>query len=262
MFSCGIMFYELYYRLNHTIYHTNYTNFSDEKIVSHDKNIWDVKNFNRLLTKLYKIDLVDEMDECMIQKTYLNQIGDLSGILLCQQMTCSDPKIRPTFAEALNHPFFDDIREEKFEEMSYLDVLKNLRPLNTKGVNTDPSKKFVLFEWLADVCKDEKFDLNVMTYMLALRIINMYNKDDDSSYQFIGSACLTIASYLTGDDIDIEDIAYYSMTTYDVILTYIFDIFNYFKFDFYGSIPLMFIRDKGKDYRRDPCRFDLYRNIL
>lgn len=246
MFSCGIMFFELYYNISHTIYNTINVNFKDERLEVYDSEIWDIKNFNKLISRLYRIDIIEQIDETMIQSTFLNQINDISGILLCQQMTCSKPEMRPTFAEALNHPFFDDIREKKFEEISYLDVLKNLPPLNSKGCNTNPSKKLILFEWLAEVAKDKKFNLNFMTYMLSLRLINMYNKDDDSSYQHIGASCLLISSYLTGDNIKIHDIAYYAVTTYDVILKHVYDILNYFKFDFYGSIPLMFLKDTKK----------------
>lgn len=239
VFSAGITFYEMYYNNPDSLFnlrHKDYTVFSED-IEKYSDNIFECQELSAVLSGLYSIKDITLIEKMLLQSRYISKIQSVEGKMLLMQMTCNLPEMRPTLAEALNHPFFDDIRGlQKFPEITLKTILSNLPSLNKRGDKISPSMKIILFEWVLEICELRAIQLS--TCLLAFRLINMVKGITFENYQEIGSACLFIACKLCVEPTKLSGVAYPDS---EKIKDRVYELLYLFNFELYGSIPVMYI---------------------
>lgn len=144
----------------------------------------------------------------IINKLFLLNYDDTKDdklkLHLLQHMTVNLPTARPTLAECLNHPYFDDIREEKFPEIKYIDILNNLPQYKVQGSRYLRDEESILIKFngfarMALVGRRIKIK-NLKCYFVAFSLFNRYISKvevDSQRMERISLACLMIANELT-----------------------------------------------------------------
>ncbi len=124
------------------------------------------------------------------------KISKTGGDLL-SEMLCLDPTDRISVLDALNHSYFDDIRNTKYV---YAEPLSNHihKPMNgniDNQKNINDRMRSVIIDWLLSVTR--KFRLQLATYFLAIKYIDLYMMDkqiDRKNLKLLGITCFMIAS--------------------------------------------------------------------
>ena len=259
IYSLGVILYELYYSTLNTLYEINNTRKKLYIDVINNDKILHPLHFTSLCNILYCIDRLSDIDNLVVQKTYLNDIDELSGKLLSMQMTCNLPSTRPTIAEALNHPYFDDIRgDEEFKEITRESILNSLPKLDKSGGDLDLIMAHILFHWLSQVCRGG--GISMLAYFLALRYSNMIKGVTKQNFQYIGCACLKIATILTNEDISKFKLANLSLTKVETINQEIINVLKSVDFNLYGTIPFMFQENKDKETLKTLLEDEIFYN--
>ena len=238
VFSLGVIGYELIYDTPFSI-HAGFAMMIPKNVISAvHPGMVNPEAYAKLLA-LYGITRQDQLFSMAImqlQKSFLSRLSpDYRSLIL--QMTCNFPEERPTFAEALNHPCFKDIRgEEKFPEIEMVDILYNLPTFHSDNVSqVSRSIKFGVFRSMMDEVNPRNF----MALFLGLTFFNVSEGcrrtlNEIQLHQYM-VACYAIASSV------IEEFPY--ATANPAIKDKIPQILQYLNFKLFGSIPIMFFRD-------------------
>lgn len=258
IFSLGIMFYEIYKKATHTLNYPIDDNveYKIERSIKRTKNIFDIRGLPNILHNLY--GLVDyENTPMYIQTRFLSTLPDIDSKILVCQMTCSEPKARPTIAEVLNHPFFDDVRgDEKFDEITRDSILDTLKTVSGPIVVSDYNIKLRLFLQILIYYIHNKFT-DITTFFLSMRLINVSGQkitNDARKTMTLGFACLIMAGVLCDKLIDISNILEYCRNRLNLLLTLedisgvINNILQNSDINLFGKIPLITYQDiQGRD---------------
>lgn len=237
IFSLGIILYELYTRI---------TNYLYRKKAIVNIGILNTNNINIFKNLIHTYDITNKKQykkfdqEIFLLSENLEEIENVEGILLFMQMTCNIREIRPTIAEALNHPFFDGIRHEKFSEIDTHIILDHLSELNA-GPKRDASFRLDAFR---DMFSDF---LNLNTLLLAMRLFNNYS--DNTNY-YAPRVCVYIAGILT----DCADRWYHNSEEEHVIMK----IFNELKDKMYCSLPFLYVQNIDRTSLTKLIKFEVF----
>lgn len=264
IFSIGIIAVELYKNQSH-LFTIGNGKFSRRKIINYFPDLESdihLEIINNMVSNIYNIEKLEDLEKEEV-KFGLDFIEDDVYLDLCKKMLHPIKEKRATFADCLNHPYFDSVRTENFVDHSYVDILNSLKVLKSdKCLNLNKYRKYKIFKWLFELVKLWNFPL--MTFLLCLRIVNICEPvDDDIDIQYLGCASLILSSYLTYH----KGVASFKSFTYfglyeGKLENYLFYLYGYFNMDLYGTIPLMYIKKINPKICRKLFLCEIYNDKL
>ncbi len=161
---------------------------------------------------------------------------------LVARMTSADPRCRPTYAQILNDPLFDSVREENFPEITFGDVLHTLSSFQNTTTRYSLEEKVKAFGWI--ITHLRSLDLEIANpYFLSFALFNHI-----SGLAQFGSAqvCAQVATGLA-----LMMMSYQNMVFDDLInqefIAVIESINTVIKEGLYRSFPLMWIDKSGHE---------------
>lgn len=269
IYSLGLIFLELFLNKTHIVFKKK-TNISKKQII----DFFRVKNiflddeddiFKNILSVIYDINKINELDKLqtdIIFPTICDIIHDFYGIILCTQMLSNNPLMRPTIAECLNHPYFDDLQNNTvFHQYTYTDILNFLPPLklNNNSCNYNLNNHLEKYKIFIDlIFLNDYFSYSLKVFFLCIRFINLLIEIDTEKTQLqwndsapshlVLVSCLILTSNLCFENnYDINTITQdfsYSFCEISEMLFKVFTLLQKYQV-LYGTIPLMYINTEN-----------------
>lgn len=190
---------------------------------------------------------IDDLDEYagnpyQYSKPKFPTTGDAIADDLLFNMLIFNPNKRFSATEALNHPFFDDIRRDIFIDNTLLYDINNIQSL-ILSANLDDRKRTKVINWLSAVCQQLHSDISVFFYSVILFDYMMsLNSKLDLFLTII--ACVYLSSmFCEINPISMDDLLTITSNTYssDVICGMTYDIYHTLNYNLYFLTPIMYL---------------------
>lgn len=252
IFSLGVIGMELYTRMPHS---TGVP--VDSQIYPGDMRRYGVTGefdwLSKLLANLYGIktekDLVTIPNKNFPVNYMRDSVPDKQGYSLFARMMSNRPSDRPTIAEVLRDPYFDEVRDGEFPQITYASILSKT-PVFTETLSTVPlNEKIEAFTLMSE-------QHEVKVFFAAIDIYNRYTaiKPPSRKKGLTASACLNIASCLCDDKYLSYDRRAFVR---DEIIEEISTIAKTLKYQLISCNPSMYFKPMPERVARMLCVFEL-----
>lgn len=241
IFSLGIMGYEMWKQKVHFL---QYTSEESQKVEEYLQDVIANPDFFANQLKLYGVLTLEAVDQFYAGAAFCPPLGEVTNEplrFLLSKMLCSDPLLRPTYAQILNDPFFDSLRKGgDFPEVSQSQILDSLRPFQTQV----HAKNELIFEWIFEVFDEIKG--RTLTCFLTVALCNQYRSLEKvlpEDLQLCVSACAFLAGFIAGDVITWDDLCYYAADSFTIeqLQNYVRKVAQTVKLEFFRSFPYLFL---------------------
>ncbi len=251
IYSLGLMGYEMWKKVPHLLqeesetYNLEIARYLEEKYLLGQ---WaDV--FHDILL-IYDVKTKPVIDQFCAGAAFCPPLREVTNEplrFLLSSMMCSDPFLRPTYAQILNDPFFDQVRgEEKFPEMSENEILNRLTPFQTKPKG-ETRIELLLYEWAVNV--SIKLECSLIASFLVMALCNQYRavvKVETKELQMCVAACMFLSGLMSGKFIPSSELTYYADGSFvqEQLEKYIQKVAGTLDFAFFQSFPYLFFVDQ------------------
>lgn len=237
IFSLGVLGIELYTKMSHsTAYYEGGDKIDSKELEMLGLGKYSeyvsiiVKNIYGISTKKQLMDIAEEKLPVVYMQ---NSVSDKTAYALFSSMMSNRPEDRPTISQVLNHPYFDDVRnDEKFPQIKEADIFSRIPTLLISGTGD----LFFKVEAMRMISKAFPHDA-----IKIFHTINMYNQYtsvyppmNDKNNELNVKAFINIVSlFRTG-----EEVLYIN----DELETEMKIILKRLKYEFIRAVPIMYFK--------------------
>lgn len=187
------------------------------------------------------------------QKDYLRNIIDESDMLdLIQNMLILNPRQRYSVSQSLNHRVFDDLRQNKFDDIESFQFIVRELSINPDYMNFQEEivekYRILILDWLAEILIE--CDLNYNVYILSVYYMDYFLSHcliKKEKLQLVCIVCFYLAQIIcVKNNESIENFlgfCCYSYTTYE-FLEILDKIIKCLEYNLYYNVPYTFYLEK------------------
>jgi serine/threonine protein kinase len=259
IFSLGVLGIELYTKTPHSTVSYQGGDLIDNKELQllglgreRDYVSIIVKNIYGITTKKQLMDIAEEKFPVVYMQ---DSVSDKTGYALFSSMMSNRPKDRPTISQVLNHPYFDDVRnEEKFPEIKEADIFSRIPTPLISGTGDFFSK----VEALRMISR--AFPHDAVRIFHTINVYNQYTSiyppTTDKNNKLIVKAFINIVVLFREGPVGSLDID-------NVLETEMITILQRLKYEFIRAVPIMYFKILTPRIIRMLLAFELsnYRDI-